>query len=115
MADDVRLFVGRNVKRLRLATGLTHAGLAERMGVDGAYVSDLEQDNAIQRLSPHGTSVRLLVFDFRRSLTMTSLGAASVGSEMWPVKAPRWRSNPIRQALARWRRNEQWTSGQGHG
>ena len=42
MADDVRLFVGRNVKRLRKAAGLTQAGLAERMGVDRAYVSGLE-------------------------------------------------------------------------
>jgi transcriptional regulator with XRE-family HTH domain len=43
MADDVRLFVGTNVKRLRMAAGLTQAGLAERMGVDRAYVSGLEQ------------------------------------------------------------------------
>ncbi|MDP2355740.1 MAG: helix-turn-helix transcriptional regulator [Beijerinckiaceae bacterium] len=42
MADDVRHIVGRNVKRLRLAAGLTQAGLAERMGVDRAYVSGLE-------------------------------------------------------------------------
>jgi transcriptional regulator with XRE-family HTH domain len=42
MADDVRLMVGRNVKRLRIAAGLTQAALAERMGVDRAYVSGLE-------------------------------------------------------------------------
>jgi transcriptional regulator with XRE-family HTH domain len=42
MADDVRLMVGRNVKRIRLAAGLTQAALAERMGVDRAYVSGLE-------------------------------------------------------------------------
>jgi transcriptional regulator with XRE-family HTH domain len=42
MADDVRLMVGRNVKRLRIAAGLTQATLAERMGVDRAYVSGLE-------------------------------------------------------------------------
>jgi transcriptional regulator with XRE-family HTH domain len=42
MADDVRLIVGQNVKRLRLAAGLTQAALAERMGVDRAYVSGLE-------------------------------------------------------------------------
>ena len=42
MAEDVRLIVGRNVKRLRLAAGLTQASLAERMGVDRAYVSGLE-------------------------------------------------------------------------
>jgi transcriptional regulator with XRE-family HTH domain len=42
MADDVRLMVGRNVKRFRLAAGLTQAALAERMGVDRAYISGLE-------------------------------------------------------------------------
>jgi transcriptional regulator with XRE-family HTH domain len=42
MADDVRLMVGRNVKRLRIAAGLTQAALAERLGVDRAYVSGLE-------------------------------------------------------------------------
>jgi transcriptional regulator with XRE-family HTH domain len=34
--------VGRNVKRLRIAAGLSQAALAERMGVDRAYVSGLE-------------------------------------------------------------------------
>jgi transcriptional regulator with XRE-family HTH domain len=42
MAEDVRLLVGRNVKRLRIAADLTQAALAERMGVDRAYVSGLE-------------------------------------------------------------------------
>lgn len=42
MAEDVRLMVGRNVKRLRIAASLTQAALAERMGVDRAYVSGLE-------------------------------------------------------------------------
>jgi transcriptional regulator with XRE-family HTH domain len=42
MADDVRFMVGRNVKRLRKAAGLTQAALAEQMGVDRAYVSGLE-------------------------------------------------------------------------
>jgi transcriptional regulator with XRE-family HTH domain len=34
--------VGRNVKRLRVAAGLSQAELATRMGVDRAYVSGLE-------------------------------------------------------------------------
>ncbi len=34
--------VGRNVQRLRRAAGLSQAALAERMGVDRAYVSGLE-------------------------------------------------------------------------
>jgi transcriptional regulator with XRE-family HTH domain len=42
MSDDVRRLVGRNVKRLRIAAGLSQAELAQRMGVDRAYVSGLE-------------------------------------------------------------------------
>jgi transcriptional regulator with XRE-family HTH domain len=42
MAEDVRRMVGRNVQRLRTAAGLSQASLAERMGVDRAYVSGLE-------------------------------------------------------------------------
>jgi len=42
MSEDVRRKLGRNVKRLRVAAGLSQAKLAERMGVDRAYVSGLE-------------------------------------------------------------------------
>ena len=35
--------VGTNVRRLRLAAGLSQAALSERMGVDRAYVSGLEK------------------------------------------------------------------------
>jgi transcriptional regulator with XRE-family HTH domain len=42
MSDDVRRMVGRNVRRLRIAAGLSQAALAERMGADRAYVSGLE-------------------------------------------------------------------------
>jgi transcriptional regulator with XRE-family HTH domain len=42
MSEDVRGMVGRNVRRLRIAAGLSQAELAERMGVDRAYVSGLE-------------------------------------------------------------------------
>jgi transcriptional regulator with XRE-family HTH domain len=42
MSEDVRRMVGRNVRRLRAAAGLSQAALAERMGVDRAYVSGLE-------------------------------------------------------------------------
>ena len=34
--------MGRNVQRLRISAGLSQAALAERMGVDRAYVSGLE-------------------------------------------------------------------------
>lgn len=43
MSGDVRRLVGRNVRRVRLAAGISQAELAERMGVDRAYVSGLEQ------------------------------------------------------------------------
>ena len=42
MSEDVRRMVGQNVRRLRIAAGLSQAALAERMGVDRAYVSGLE-------------------------------------------------------------------------
>ncbi len=42
MSEDVRRMVGRNVQRLRIDAGLSQAALAERMGVDRAYVSGLE-------------------------------------------------------------------------
>jgi transcriptional regulator with XRE-family HTH domain len=42
MSEDVRRMVGRNVQRLRMEAGLSQAALAERMGVDRAYVSGLE-------------------------------------------------------------------------
>ena len=42
MSEDVRRMVGQNVRRLRIAAGLSQAELSERMGVDRAYVSGLE-------------------------------------------------------------------------
>jgi transcriptional regulator with XRE-family HTH domain len=42
MSEDVRRMVGRNVQRLLVKAGLSQAALAERMGVDRAYVSGLE-------------------------------------------------------------------------
>jgi transcriptional regulator with XRE-family HTH domain len=45
MSEDVRRMVGSNVKKLRLAAGFTQAELADRVGVDRAYISGLEQGN----------------------------------------------------------------------
>lgn len=42
MSEDVRHIVGSNVRRLRKAAGVSQAELANRMGVDRAYVSGLE-------------------------------------------------------------------------
>jgi len=43
MSEDVRKLVGDNVRRLRLLAELSQAALAERMGVDRAYISGLEK------------------------------------------------------------------------
>ncbi|WP_404418517.1 helix-turn-helix domain-containing protein [Brevundimonas vesicularis] len=40
---DMRLLVGRNVKRLRTARGLTQEELAECSGFSQQYLSDLER------------------------------------------------------------------------
>ena len=42
MSEDVRQMVGRNVRRLRIAAGMSQAELAAKLGVDRAYVSGLE-------------------------------------------------------------------------
>ena len=42
MSDDVRRILGSNVRRLRKAAGISQAELANRIGVDRAYVSGLE-------------------------------------------------------------------------
>jgi transcriptional regulator with XRE-family HTH domain len=43
MSEDVRRLVGRNVRRLRIAAGISQAELSTRMGVDRAYISGLER------------------------------------------------------------------------
>jgi transcriptional regulator with XRE-family HTH domain len=40
---DVRQLVGRNVRRVRLANGLTQEQLAEASGFSQQYLSDLER------------------------------------------------------------------------
>ena len=40
---DMRRLVGENVKRLRLARGLTQEQFAERSGFSQQYISDLER------------------------------------------------------------------------
>ena len=42
MREDVRRMVGNNVRRLRIAAGITQAELAARLEIDRAYVSSLE-------------------------------------------------------------------------
>ena len=40
---DMRKLVGRNVRRLRLAAGMTQEQFAERSGFSQQYISDLER------------------------------------------------------------------------
>lgn len=40
---DVRKLFGENVKRIRVAAGLSQAAVAVRMGVDRAYISSIER------------------------------------------------------------------------
>lgn len=42
MSQDIRQLVGTNVRRCRTKIGITQAELAQRLGVDRAYVSGLE-------------------------------------------------------------------------
>jgi transcriptional regulator with XRE-family HTH domain len=42
MREDVRRMVGNNVRRLRIAAGITQAELAARLEIDRAYISSLE-------------------------------------------------------------------------
>ena len=43
MCMDMRKLVGRNVRRLRLAAGMTQEQYAERSGFSQQYISDLER------------------------------------------------------------------------
>jgi transcriptional regulator with XRE-family HTH domain len=38
---DIRLVFGQNMRRYRLAAGLSQEAVAERMGVDRAHVSSM--------------------------------------------------------------------------
>ena len=40
---DMRLLVGRNLKRMRVERGLTQEELAERSGFSQQYISDMER------------------------------------------------------------------------
>lgn len=43
MGEDARRLVGKNARRLRLLTEISQAEVAERMGIDRAYISGLER------------------------------------------------------------------------
>jgi transcriptional regulator with XRE-family HTH domain len=46
---DIRVVFGRNLRRHRLAAGLSQEAVAERMGVDRAHVSAWSADSRMSR------------------------------------------------------------------
>jgi transcriptional regulator with XRE-family HTH domain len=40
---NIRLLVGKNVRRLRTAAGLTQEALAEKTGLSSVYISEIER------------------------------------------------------------------------
>lgn len=40
---NIRLLVGKNVRRLRAAAGLTQEALAEKTGLSSVYISEIER------------------------------------------------------------------------
>lgn len=68
---DMRRVVGENVKRLRLAAGLTQEQFAERSGFSQQYVSDLERG----RRNPTVVSV----FELAQALGVAPADLLAVG------------------------------------
>lgn len=59
---DIRKLFGANVRHYRLAAGLSQEAVAERMGVDRAYVSLIERgEQNATLLSVHETAQALQV------------------------------------------------------
>ncbi len=40
---DIRILFGSNIRRYRLASGISQEAVAERMGIDRAHVSSMER------------------------------------------------------------------------
>ena len=40
---NIRVLVGRNLRRLRTASGLTQEALAEKTGISSVYISEIER------------------------------------------------------------------------
>ena len=43
MAEDVRVRVGRRLRRLRVQHGWTQVQMADRLGLDRSYLADVER------------------------------------------------------------------------
>ena len=43
MAEDIRIRLGRKVRKLRLQRGWTQVEMAEKLGLDRSYLADVER------------------------------------------------------------------------
>ncbi len=43
MAEDIRIRLGRKVRKLRLHRGWTQVEMAEKLGLDRSYLADVER------------------------------------------------------------------------
>lgn len=78
---DMRRLVGRNVRRIRLETGLTQEAFAERSGFSQQYLSDLERG----RRNP--TVVTL--FELATALGVSHMMLVEPDGETGPAKSLR--------------------------
>ncbi|MBW4093653.1 MAG: helix-turn-helix transcriptional regulator [Proteobacteria bacterium] len=73
---DIRRRFGTNLRRCRLAAGLSQEEVAERMGVDRAHVSSMERGQQNVTLSTLGFVAQALKIDPAALLAPTSETAA---------------------------------------
>ncbi len=43
MAEDIRIRLGRKVRKLRMQSGWTQVDMAEKLGLDRSYLADVER------------------------------------------------------------------------
>jgi transcriptional regulator with XRE-family HTH domain len=84
---DIRKVFGQNLRRYRLAAGLSQEGVAERMGVDRAHVSSMERGKQNVTLLTVWQAAQALGRKSAEFLDEETAAAAAGGAE----KAPRRR------------------------
>jgi transcriptional regulator with XRE-family HTH domain len=82
---DIRVVFGRNMRRCRLAAGLSQEAVAERMGVDRAHVSSMERGQQNVTLLTVWQAAQALGRKSAEFLDEEAAAAATGGAE----KAPR--------------------------
>ena len=83
---DIRLVFGRNLRRYRLAAGLSQEVVAERMGADRAHVSSMERGKQNVTLLTVWQIAQALG---RRSAEFLDEDAAKAVASTKAAKAPR--------------------------